>query len=59
MPRFARESRTSRPMPVTKTASEGSAAGPCPSLRFDFAYPILKQPYDRVQWFQFGGGTRF
>ena len=23
-------------------------------LRFDFAYPILKQPYDRVQWFQFG-----
>jgi outer membrane protein insertion porin family len=28
-------------------------------LRFDFAYPILKQPYDRVQWFQFGGGTRF
>ena len=28
-------------------------------LRFDFAYPILKQPYDRLQWFQFGGGTRF
>jgi outer membrane protein insertion porin family len=28
-------------------------------LRFDFAYPILKQPYDRPQWFQFGGGTRF
>jgi outer membrane protein insertion porin family len=28
-------------------------------LRFDFAYPILKQSYDRVQWFQFGGGTRF
>jgi outer membrane protein insertion porin family len=28
-------------------------------LRFDLAYPILKQPYDRVQWFQFGGGTRF
>jgi outer membrane protein insertion porin family len=28
-------------------------------LRFDFAYPILKQPYDRVQWFQFGGGARF
>ena len=23
-------------------------------LRFDFAYPILKQSYDRVQWFQFG-----
>jgi outer membrane protein insertion porin family len=28
-------------------------------LRFDFAYPILKQQYDRTQWFQFGGGTRF
>jgi outer membrane protein insertion porin family len=28
-------------------------------LRFDFAYPILKQSYDRVQWFQFGGGARF
>jgi outer membrane protein insertion porin family len=28
-------------------------------LRFDFAYPILKQPYDRLQWFQFGGGTHF
>jgi len=28
-------------------------------LRFDLAYPVLKQPYDRTQWFQFGGGTRF
>jgi outer membrane protein insertion porin family len=28
-------------------------------LRFDFAYPILKQSYDRTQFFQFGGGTRF
>ena len=28
-------------------------------LRFDFAYPILKQPYDRTQFFQFGGGARF
>jgi outer membrane protein insertion porin family len=28
-------------------------------LRFDFAYPILKQGYDRTQFFQFGGGTRF
>jgi outer membrane protein insertion porin family len=28
-------------------------------LRFDFAYPVLKQSYDRTQWFQFGGGTRF
>jgi outer membrane protein insertion porin family len=28
-------------------------------LRFDFAYPVLKQSYDRLQWFQFGGGARF
>jgi len=28
-------------------------------LRFDFAYPVLKQGYDRTQWFQFGGGTHF
>jgi outer membrane protein insertion porin family len=28
-------------------------------LRFDFAYPVIKQAYDRTQWFQFGGGTRF
>jgi len=28
-------------------------------LRFDLAYPILKQPYDRTQFFQFGGGARF
>jgi outer membrane protein insertion porin family len=28
-------------------------------LRFDFAYPILKQSYDRTQFFAFGGGTRF
>ena len=28
-------------------------------LRFDFAYPITKQPYDRTQFFAFGGGTKF
>ena len=28
-------------------------------LRFDFAYPILKQGYDRTQLFAFGGGTKF
>jgi hypothetical protein len=37
MPRFARESRTSRPMPATNTPSGAAAAGPRPSLRFDFA----------------------
>jgi outer membrane protein insertion porin family len=28
-------------------------------LRFDLAYPILQQQFDRTQFFQFGGGTRF
>ncbi|MBM3528681.1 MAG: outer membrane protein assembly factor BamA [Alphaproteobacteria bacterium] len=28
-------------------------------LRFDYAYPLMKQSYDRVQQFRFGGGTRF
>jgi outer membrane protein insertion porin family len=28
-------------------------------LRFDYAVPLMKQGYDRVQQFRFGGGTRF
>ena len=28
-------------------------------LRFDFAYPLMKQWYDRTQFFAFGGGTHF
>jgi outer membrane protein insertion porin family len=28
-------------------------------LRFDLAYPITKQDYDRTQIFRFGGGTKF
>ena len=28
-------------------------------LRFDFAYPFLKQSYDRTQCFAFGGGAQF
>jgi outer membrane protein insertion porin family len=28
-------------------------------LRFDFAYPFLKQWYDNTQYFAFGGGTHF
>jgi outer membrane protein insertion porin family len=28
-------------------------------LRFDYAYPVLKTGYDRVQQFRFSGGTRF
>jgi outer membrane protein insertion porin family len=28
-------------------------------LRFDFAYPLMKQWYDKTQFFAFGGGTHF
>jgi outer membrane protein insertion porin family len=28
-------------------------------LRFDFAYPVLKEPYDKTQWFRFGAGGKF
>jgi outer membrane protein insertion porin family len=28
-------------------------------LRFDYAIPLTKEPYDRVQQFRFGCGTKF
>jgi outer membrane protein insertion porin family len=28
-------------------------------LRFDVAYPLTKETYDRTQIFRFGGGTKF
>ena len=28
-------------------------------LRFDYSFPLSKTPYDRIQQFRFGGGTRF
>jgi len=28
-------------------------------LRFDLAYPITKESYDKTQIFRFGGGTKF
>jgi outer membrane protein insertion porin family len=34
-------------------------ASPFGPLRFDLAYPILKDQYDRTQFFRFGAGTRF
>jgi outer membrane protein insertion porin family len=34
-------------------------ASPFGPLRFDYAIPITKGPYDRVQQFKFGGGTTF
>ena len=34
-------------------------ASPFGPLRFDYAVPITKGAYDRVQQFKFGGGTSF
>jgi outer membrane protein insertion porin family len=28
-------------------------------LRFDYSFPLMKQGYDRIQQFRFGGGTKF
>jgi outer membrane protein insertion porin family len=32
---------------------------PLGPIRFDFAFPFMKQSYDRTQWFRFSGGTSF
>ena len=32
---------------------------PLGPLRFDFAFPFMKESYDRTQWFRFSGGTSF
>lgn len=34
-------------------------SSPFGPLRFDFAVPLLKDPYDRTQFFRFGGGAKF
>jgi outer membrane protein insertion porin family len=34
-------------------------ASPFGPIRFDFAIPLMKEPYDRKQFFRFGGGTTF
>jgi outer membrane protein insertion porin family len=34
-------------------------ASPFGPLRFDYAIPLMKQSYDRIQEFRFGGGTKF
>ncbi len=34
-------------------------ASPFGPLRFDYAFPLTKSPYDRTQQFRFGGGTSF
>lgn len=34
-------------------------ASPFGPLRFDYAFPLTKSPFDRTQQFRFGGGTSF
>jgi outer membrane protein insertion porin family len=47
--------------PAMRMSAGGSLIWESPfgPLRFDFAYPILKQSYDRTQFFAFGGGAHF
>ena len=47
------------PMPRVSVGGSIIWDSPFGPLRFDLAYPIVKQSYDRVQYFQFGGGTKF
>jgi outer membrane protein insertion porin family len=46
--------------PIRASAGVGllwdSPLGP---IRFDFAFPFMKESYDRTQWFRFSGGTTF
>jgi outer membrane protein insertion porin family len=46
--------------PIRASAGFGllwdSPLGP---IRFDFAFPFMKESYDRTQWFRFSGGTSF
>jgi outer membrane protein insertion porin family len=54
------------PCPVDNGMHVRTSAGvsviwesPFGPLRFDYAFPLTKEPYDRVQQFRFGGGTKF
>jgi outer membrane protein insertion porin family len=54
------------PCPVDNAMHVRSSVGvgllwesPFGPLRFDYAFPLSSQPYDRIQRFRFGGGTRF
>jgi outer membrane protein insertion porin family len=54
------------PCPIDNAMHVRSSVGvgliwesPFGPLRFDYAFPLSKEPYDRVQQFRFGGGTKF
>jgi outer membrane protein insertion porin family len=54
------------PCPIDNAMHVRSSVGvgliwdsPFGPLRFDYSFPLSKEPYDRVQQFRFGGGTKF
>ena len=54
------------PCPVDNAMHVRSSVGvgliwdsPFGPLQFDYAFPLSKEPYDRVQQFRFGGGAKF
>src|SRR5262249_36468832 len=54
------------PCPIDNSMHVRSSVGvgviwesPFGPLRFDYSFPLSKQPYDQVQQFRFGGGTKF
>jgi outer membrane protein insertion porin family len=54
------------PCPVDNAMHIRSSVGvgllwdsPFGPLRFDYAFPLTSEPYDRIQRFRFGGGTKF
>jgi outer membrane protein insertion porin family len=66
MPPFSNVAAGSAPFtPWDSSAVRASVGGsiiwasPFGPLRFDFAYPVLKEAHDKTQWFRFGGGGRF
>src|SRR5215467_1360170 len=65
-PTFGPGIPNSTPCPVDNGMHVRSSVGigliwesPFGPLRFDYAFPLSKEPYDRVQQFRFGGGTKF
>ncbi|MGN6749191.1 MAG: outer membrane protein assembly factor BamA [Xanthobacteraceae bacterium] len=50
---------TDTPAPRASAGASIIWDSPFGPLRFDFAYPFVKQNGDRTQFFSFGGGTKF
>ena len=55
-----------QPCPIDNAMHIRSSAGvgllwesPFGPLRFDYAFPLSSEPYDRIQRFRFGGGGKF